>query len=110
MRNQVPVRLSEIDENLKLRRGAKIRLMLHEPYGEEEYWDYMLVYLPDSPDYMRLVNVTSDSPKAGAVFRSKVKIDHSKNEAIVKKAALKTALGKTLKIVISFRGMNKAKF
>ena len=92
MSNETPIKLSEIDDNQKLWRGTKIRVVLVEPYGKDEYWDYMLVYFHDSPDYMLLVNVTADSTKAGAVYRSKVAIDRSKNEAVVKKEALKTAL------------------
>jgi hypothetical protein len=93
MSHQTSIKLSEIDDNLKLWRGTKIRLVLAEPYGKDEYWDYMLVYVPDDSGYMLLVNVTPGSPKAGAVFRSKVKIDHSKEEAVVKKADLKKAFG-----------------
>ena len=93
MSHQTPIKLSEIDENMKLWRGTKIRLALSEPYGKDEYWDYMLVYVADDPGYMLLVNVTPNSPKAGAVFRSKVKIDRSKKEAIVKKGELRKAFG-----------------
>ena len=93
MKTQTPIKLSEIDKNLQLWRGTKIRMKLDEPYGEDEYWDYMLVLLPDDHDHMVLVNVTSNSYKAGAVFREKVKIDHSENSAVVKKEALKKAFG-----------------
>ena len=93
MKKQIPIKLSEIDENLKLWRGTKIRLVLDEPYQGEEYWDYMIVLVPDDHDCMILVNVTIDSAKEGAVFREKVKIDHSENSSVVKKESLKEALG-----------------
>ena len=99
MKKKIPIKLSDIDKNLELWRGTKIRLMNDGTnlYPEVEYYDYMLVQVPGDNDYMILVNITIDDYKEGAVFRKKAAIDHSLNKAVVKKAALREALGPDFK-------------
>ena len=85
-------KLSDIDDELELWRGTKIRMMLPEKEYETDHFDYMLVQAPNDQGYMILVNITSGDYKEGAVFINKVE-RASDTKVIVNKKTLQKALG-----------------
>jgi hypothetical protein len=85
-------KLSEIDEELELWRGTKIRLILDERDYGTDYFDYMMVADPSDNNFFILVNVTIGNYKEGAVYYQKLKIAGDK-KAIVNKQSLKKDLG-----------------
>ena len=85
-------KLSEIDEELELWRGTKIRLMLDERDYDTDYFDYMMVADPSDHNFFILVNVTIGNYKEGAIYYQKLKIPGD-TKAIVNKQSLKKDLG-----------------
>lgn len=85
-------KLSEIDEELELWRGTKIRLMLDERDYGTDYFDYMMVADPSDNNFFILVNVTIGNYKEGAIYYQRLKIAGDK-KAIVNKQSLKKDLG-----------------
>lgn len=88
-------RLSDIDDQLELWRGTKIRLVNNGEnlHPGDKYYDYMLALLPWEKENMILVNITDKNHKAGAVYATKVPIEKGIGKMIVKKSGLKKALG-----------------
>lgn len=85
-------KLSEIDENLELWRGTKIRLMLDERDYGTDYFDYMMTEDPSDFNFFILVNVTIGNYKEGAIYYQRLKKAGDK-KAIVNKQSLKKDLG-----------------
>ena len=85
-------KLSDIDDNLELWRGTKIRIMLEDNYYETDHFDYMLIQAPGDDSHMILVNITDGNYKEGAVFANKVEITGNK-KVVVNKNSLQKALG-----------------
>lgn len=89
------IRLKDINDNLELWRGAKIRLMNNgkDMHPDDKYFDYLLVNLPWDSDHMILVNITKDSHKEGAAYATMIPVDKSLKKIVVTKSGLQTALG-----------------
>ena len=88
-------KLSDVNENLELWRGSKIRLLNNgiDMHPDDKYFDYLLATAPWEKDHILLVNITEESQKRGAIYANKIAINKSHQKCIATKASLKEALG-----------------
>jgi hypothetical protein len=89
------IKLTDIDDNLEIWRGTKIRLVNNgiDMHPDDKYFDYLLVTMAWDRDFMILVNVTEGSHKLGAAYATKVPVDKSLKKIVVTKGGLQQAFG-----------------
>ena len=85
-------KLSDINDEIVLGRGSKIRMMLEDEQYGTNHFDYMLIQTHDDHGCMSLVNITTGNRKEGAMFVNKVELTgHEK--IVITKRSLQKALG-----------------
>ncbi|MCB0735522.1 MAG: hypothetical protein H6608_04535 [Flavobacteriales bacterium] len=90
--------LNEVPEDFNFQIGMRLRVyhIGRAVNTEDDFYEYLITYLPWQSDAAILVNVTPGSAKAGFTYTGSVAIDRSNGGVKITKSAFRHTLGSEL--------------